>query len=189
MITELISKEGWVLVDNVGRTKIVSELEMIGVNDHNAYLQKSISIPKSTHIRLDALATRSHRSFSDVQVGLKNAEETVWGSWTGRDFYETNPICQMPEGKGAVFMMLKFAGEWGVHQCKFRDVKLSYVPVEEPEPEPPPDLGIIGQMAAILKQQSDAVEALKKTNTEMVELMSQWGNAQDLIDLYNRSIE
>ena len=182
-----ISTEGWEFVEN--QNSILgsgpSFIMISGSNGHSAIVQKTIFLGhKAKNLLLVAFCTKYDKDYSDIRIGIK----PKWGHWSGRNESIVSPMCRLESSDENVVLQIQFGGESGFHSCKITNIELAYEPVE-PEPEPPPDLGIIGQMAAILKQQSDAVETLIKTNTEMMELMSQWGNAQDLIDLYNRSLE
>jgi len=194
MTIQVISLADWTLVDQSGRTKFgnnpetYGELRMVGINNHSAYLQKTILIPKSTDMKLTAKAHRSQPALSDVQVGLKNSQHTKWGHWTGRKSELTSPECSMSEHEGLLNLMLRFAGEWGTHSCEFFDIQLTYDLTEGQEP-PPPDDGIAGQLARVCAKINGALEEIKIHLQEIDTLFAEKQKAQDWVDTYNRSIK
>ena len=196
MENKTISLDGWELVD-AGHTTVstiaINSLQMNGRNGHDGYLRKAVMVPKATNILLSAISYRSHPKASDVQVGIS----AQWGHWAGRDFTTSTPTYLLNEhGGGLLILMLRFAGEWGTHTCQFRDIQLSYEPVSDPEPEPPPDSGIAGQLAEIHQEIRGITEQIKLhldqlevRVREIDKLMAEDKKAHDWVDTYNRSIK
>ena len=98
------------------------------------------------------------------------------------------PTCSLESSDDNVIIQIQFGGESGRHGCRITNIELTYEPVEESEPEPLPDSGIIGKIAAVVHRQGVAVNELVEANKELAELMSNWGDAQEWINTYNRNI-
>ena len=189
-----ISTEGWEFVEN--QNSILgsgpSFIMISGSNGHSAIVQKTIFLGhKAKNLLLVAFCTKYDKDYSDIRIGIK----PKWGHWSGRNESIVSPMCRLESSDENVVLQIQFGGESGFHSCKITNIELAYEPVE-PEPEPPPDLGIAGQLAEIHQEIRGITEQIKLhldqlevRVREIDKLMAEDKKAHDWVDTYNRSIK